>query len=79
MPENGYMLPFRAHSLFRAPAAATEEMAPVSHKNRGKGGGYFGVMARSSKYVTESALVHSPTLPALGKVLSVASILSAPS
>ena len=40
---------------------------------------YLAVTRKSSKYVTESAFVHSPTLPASLNVSSVASIFFAPS
>jgi len=40
---------------------------------------YLAVTRKSSKYVTESALVHRPTLPASWNVSSVASIFFAPS
>jgi hypothetical protein len=38
---------------------------------------YLATTLKSSKYVTESALVHSPILPAPMKVSSVASIFGA--
>ena len=40
---------------------------------------YLATTFKSSKYVTESALVHSPTLPGSLNVSSVASIFLAPS
>src|SRR5450756_279839 len=42
-------------------------------------GAYFAVTFKSSKYVTESAFVHSPILPASLKVSSVASTFLVPS